>query len=519
MGRALAGILEQVPDTERAPLDEAGLLDPENTGLPAETEVRRLVEAAGADADAAIAAARGDGDLFEGDELEAGEEQVIGGRLVEAVGAGATTGTKRYKVAVIRPGRAAGVGRRYYPARMLEAQAANFGGQPMFWNHEDLDVILKRGHGSRDPRDLCGWLQEGTWWDPDYSEPDDAKHGRRKGAVMGHTDVNTAAAELLDTFPQALAVSINMDSTKVKVGRSDEGQLAPLVEGVVKGSGSLDLITGKAGAGGKVLERLRESAELRYRPAHEDLADLDDERLLEAVAARPQLVERIVADPPKPPDPEEPVSGHADTPDTGRLVEAVLADDTARTRLVEAIFQTPEAQRIVEARVTEQLAEREDEIRAEATAESQRILDLRDLRDDAHRLIESHELLGRFPSFVEDLKSRYVLRDGRHPSPALDVHDELGEDGTVRKPARERLVEAVNADIEREVAKLREARPTVTGRTGGAVPDRLVEAREGETEEQRREREAREREAAKPKDRIAEGIGLDSEKVREYQGV
>lgn len=514
MGRALAALLErevQNPGDELRPL-----LDVATTALPEEMAVRRLLESAGLDAgnaEAAVAAARSDGDVFDGDELGTGQEVQFahGGRIVEAVGQGDKPGTTRYKVAVIRPGRAQGYGRRYYSKRMLEANAANFGGQPVFWNHEDIDTILKRGHGSRDPRDLCGWLQEGTWWDPEYTETDDKANGRLKGAVMGHTDVNSGADELLSTFPQALALSANMDSTKIRVGKTDEGALAPIVEGVVKHSGSIDLITGKAGAGGKVLERLRESASLPYHPGNEDLADVPSDRLLEAARSRPELAEHF-----READPNTPPEGSMSAIDPGKLVEA-LGDEAVQGRILEALAGSPALDRIIEAKV----AEREDEIRADARADSDRALDLRDLRDEAKRLIEA-KAVGQVgglltPAFVDDLVGRYALRDG-HPTPALDVYPELDAAGAVVKSARDRLVESVEADIAREEAKIREAAPTrVRGLRGGDDPERIVEAPENESEADKTARLAREAEAAKIRDPLADELGIDPERVHRYQ--
>lgn len=513
MGAALAAILER--DAANHGDDLRPLLDANTTTLPEEQEVRRLLESAGfdtANADTTIAAARSDGDVFEGDELGTAQEVQLahGGRILEAVGAGDQPGTTRYKVAVIRPGRAQGYGRRYYGTRMLEANAANFGGQPIFWNHEDLDVILKRGHGSRDPRDLCGWLQEATFWDPSYTEPDDKAQGRLKGAVMGYADVDAHADSLLSTFPQALALSANMDSTKIRIGKTAAGELAPLVEGVVKQSGSIDLITGKAGAGGKVLERLRESASLPYHPGHGDLADVPSDRLLEAARARPELAEHFrEAHTPTPPE------GSVSAIDPGKLVEA-LGDEAVQTRILESLAGSPALDRIVEAKV----AEREDEIRADAQAESQRSLDLRDLRDEAKRLIEAagQDRGGLLlPTYMADLQERYALRDG-HPTPALDVWPELGDGGAVVKSAHDRLVESVQADIAREEAKIREANPTRVRGLGGAAPEgeeRIVEA--NETAEQRSAREAREAEARKTADPLANELGLDSERVHAYQ--
>lgn len=514
MGRALAAFLADAPEDNREPLGD--LLNAETTELPAETEIRPLIEAAGLDADAAIAAARTDGDRFDGDEQDGGEETSYnGGRVLEAVGAGARPGTVRRKVVVIRPGQARGPGKRFYTPKMLEANALNFGGQPVFYNHEDLDVILKRGHGSRDPRDLAGWLQEGTWWDPTYSEPDDKKHKRLPGAVMGHTDFRKEAADLANDLPEALAMSVNMDSTRIRVGRTPVGTTAPLVEGVIKGSGSLDLITGAAGAGGKLVgERLRESSDLGYGSAHGDLDQLDDDRIVEALRERPDLAERlgVVLPDDAPIDPPEgdPVSGAAETT---KLIEAVASDEATATRLVEALAGTDAFSRVVEAHV----AEAREEGREEGMAETNRLLDLRDLRDEAHRLIEARSVAKGgilTPAFVDDLRERYVLRDGRTPSPALDVHDVLGEGGVVQTTARERLVEAVEADILREEAKLREAAPTRLRSLSPPAPD--ADPSDGDTpptDENGRVVEAAE------KDPLAEKLGLDTSKVREHQGV
>lgn len=475
-----------------------GLLDQSLTTLPPEDTVRRIVEAVGADADALVTAARGDGDVFEGDEIDHAGDVIRsdGAKLVEAVGPGEEEGTTRYKVVVIRPGQAAGHGSRYYAPKMLEANAGNFGGQPIFFNHEDLPTILKRGHGSRDPRDLAGWLQESTSWDPSYKEADDKKNGRETGAVIGFADFLEPAAELVGKLPKAVALSVCMDPTKIKVGRTPSGKIAPLVEGVVKGSGSLDLITGKAGAGGKVLERLRESAMSRYAAAHADLASVTDERLVEAARSRPDVLAALRDDP-------QPEGDPVKDEDVKKLVESALAEEGTTTVLVEAVAQSPAFGRVVEAAVA---AER-DSIRDEATAESNRLLDLRDMRDEAHRLIEAagRERGGILsPAFTEDLKSRYTLRDGRWPTPALDVHPELNDaDGTVKRSALDVLVEAVTADVEREENKLREAAPARVGRTGAPAPE--LDEHGAPVEPPKRT------------DRLAESLGLDADDVHKVR--
>ena len=504
MGRALAELLQQVPEAKRP----AGpLLDHDTTELPPEADVRALLESAELDVDAAISAARADGDVFEGDELPAETLQTTAPKLLEAVGAGAQKGTRRYPAVVIRPGRAKGTGRRYYSPKMLEANAANFGGVTCYFNHEDLAKLMQRGHGSRDPRDVCGWLQEGTWWDPRYTEPDDAAKGRLPGAVMGHVDLLVEAADRVDALPQAFSLSICMDPTRVAVGRTDSGELAPCVEGIVPKSGSLDLITGEAGAGGKLLERLRESAETRYGSAN---ADLTDERLIEAARARPDVLAVLREPAPQPDPPEE-----DDVTDIGKLVEAVQADPNAATKLVEALAETPAFSTLIEARVEAEVSDRVEDARDEARAEGLRDLALRDMRDEAHRLIEAaaHTAGGILtPAYVDDLKERFTLREGQ-PSAALDLYDQLGEQGEVVKPAIERLRESVTLDIQREERKLRESSPTFIRDL--AAP--LVESAGGTGGDGSGGGSGDP--PAPPADPMADRLGLDTSKVREYQGV
>lgn len=503
MGRALAALLEQVPESEqRARTALAPLLDGDTTEHPPEADVRVLLESAvpvapDLDVDAALAAARADGDLFEGDELAVEPLQAATPRLVEAVGAGTTTGTRRYKAVVIRPGRAKGTGRRYYSPKMLESNATNLGGVTCYFNHEDLPTILQRGHGSRDPRDVCGWLNDGTWWDPQFTEPDDAREGREPGAVMGHVDLLVEAADRVDALPQAFFLSICMDPTRVRVGRTAKGELAPCVEGIVPKSGSLDLITGESGAGGKLLERLREAAMTRYGSAHADLAAIEDERLIEAARLRPAVLDALRQDPP-PPSTEDDVTKI----DAATLVEAV-ADESVATSLVEALAETPAMKRLVEAAV----AEREDDIRADARAESDRRELLRDMRDESHRLIEAAARTNGgilTPAYVDDLRERYVLRNGT-PSAALDLYDALDESGAVTKPALERLREAVQTDIAREEAKLRESAPTRI-RQVAAPADGGNDGGEGGNGD-----------PPKPTDPMASRLGMDPAKVAEQR--
>lgn len=523
MGAALAGILSAAIDgrtrddldrdgvlmeaaatatVERDAFD--GLLDESARDLPDEPTVRRLLEAAGVDdVGEALNTARRDGDRFEGDEVPWTDVQEHRGlRILEAIGTDSATGNAKYRVVIARPCEGKGPGSRIYEASMLQRDASNFAPQPVFFNHEDLGTMLKRGHGSRDPRDLAGRITESAW-DPKYTEPDDKKNGFGKGAVVGTMEVLQEAATIIDALPGTISVSMNMDPTKLRLRKRSDGKLGTLVEGIRAQSGSVDLITGEPGAGGRVLERLREAAEARYASEHADLAALDADRLVEAVRARPDVLAKLQ------PDPEAPVKIETD-----QLIEA-MADEGTQAKLVEALAKTPAFESLVEA----QVAEREDRIRDEATAESQRVLDLRDMRDEAHRLVEAHELLGAFPSFVDDVKSRYSLTDGRYPSPALDLYDQLDDSGAVVKSKMDRLRESVEADIEREVRKLREAAPTRIQGLGPIVEAAEVEGNPaGGGDGGEGGGNGNGGGPAQRQDPLANRLGLDPSKVHAYRG-
>lgn len=527
MGARLAGLLgdafaadEEARNRAAAAGGGMAVIDqlaaPEADEAPETDVFRRLVEAAGIDTDRALRAAQDDGMLFEGAEWTPDEpvrEIMDGVRLIEAADqTGATPGTRRYDVIVIRPGEGKGEGLRIYTQKMLRENAANFGGQPIFFNHEDLAKLIQRGHGSRDPRDLAGWLQEATRWDPNYTESEDDKNGWEKGAVRGTADFLVEAADFIDRLPSALALSINMAPTKLKAKRRrGDGKLGTLVEGVVKGSGSVDLITGEAGAGGKVLERLREAATARYAGAHDVLANaLDNEdarqRLVEALA---QPVAAAIGAPPPTEDPVTDIDVSKLTPEErAKLVHDVLNTDEARDVLVEALAGSDQIDRLVEAKVEEA----REQGRQEADDANNRVLDLRDFRDEAVRLIESssRERGGILvPSAVEDLKGRFMLRDGRNPTPALDVQAGKladGSDGT----ALEVLVEAVTAAIKMEETKLREAAPTRVRGLGPGEPDPL-EAGGGDDP-------AGGGGDRKPHDPMADSLGLDPAKVAANRG-
>lgn len=474
--------------------------------LPASPdELSRLVETAGGDGAAAIAAAREDGHVFDGDELSSEGVEVFEttGRLLEA--RTTPTGERRHVFVAIRPCEGGGPGARIYTAdalrRSVESKA--FTGQPMFFNHEDLGTIIKRGHGSRDPRDLAGWIT-GESWDGAYTEPDDAKNGYGPGAVLIEAKLRTVAEQLVAELPEAVKASINMAPTRLTAKRRKDGKLGSLVEALKPQSGAVDLVT-LAGAGGHYLERLREAPALGYAPddAEPHASELSDDAVAAIVEARPELAARL-REAPAPPDhnPEEPVSEIT----TDQLVEALQSPDGAAA-----------LDRLVEARVDAAIAEREDAIRdeaqAEARADAQRQFDLRDMRDQAHRAIEAAPVLSQLHK--DELFGRYNLRPDGTPTAQLDVYDRVDASGTVQAPALDVLMESVAADIKLEQDKLRAAFPTrvrevpsmpAEDGTGAAGADagggRTVEAGQGGS-------------SAADDDPLAAALGLDPAAVRQ----
>jgi hypothetical protein len=113
--------------------------------------------------------------------------------------------------------------------------------------------------------------------------------------------------------------------------------------------------------------------------------------------------------------------------------------------------------------VEEAITGERDLIRAEARADADRQIALRDMRDEAHSLIDAASKRGSRLAWPETLvteaKSKFALTESG-PTPGLDVIDEIGEDGEVVKSAREVLREAVQGEIKRQTDILAEIRPT-----------------------------------------------------------
>ena len=123
--------------------------------------------------------------------------------------------------------------------------------------------------------------------------------------------------------------------------------------------------------------------------------------------------------------------------------------------IVEAL-SNPEAQAMILSLVESRLNEERDTIRAEVTAEADRAVELRDLRDEAHKLIAES---GMPASWQESLRAKFDLVEGV-PTGGLDVADIVDDEGNVIAGAVTVLHEAVATEIASDRKKLAEASPT-----------------------------------------------------------
>ena len=345
---------------------------------------------------------------------------------------------------VIRPGRGLGRGGHYYPAKMLQENASVFTGWPVYIDHESPKAKQARGHLPRSLRDIGGLLEE-AWWDD--SVPAEGRFGQ--GAVVARLRPIGDLEQIIAKLPQAARFSIKAQATDVEEGVPD-GEHAWIVEGIRDDvPGSVDAVT-LDGAGGKVAELIEglhleesavedELAQARSRAAkNKDAARRHDERpeAGEGGDSVKELEEALA-------DPESPVAK--------RVMELV---ESRATELVESAVETAVS-----------------EARQEERDKAARSRELRDMRDEAHKLIEAAELPDRTTA---RLKSRWGL-DGEEPTDALDLVDQIDSEGNVTKSAMTQLTEAVSQEVEDEKLALQEALaeadPTRVEGQGAARPD------------------------------------------------
>lgn len=369
---------------------------------------------------------------------------------------------------IIRPGVGKGIGHHLYEADMLRRNADKFSGWKMYVDHESPAARKAAGGLPRSTRDLGGRIVEAEW---DPTVPADPEKGFGQGAVVAKAKPVPWIKELIENDPEILEASIAASATGVRpVVRG--GQRVWLVEGI-DDSGSVDWVT-EAGAGGRVAALLEAVASEEDQQEMALLESLNDDELLKYVQDnRPELK---LAEAGESDETTEGGAAVSDTPDTPvtpeKLAEALSENPSV---LVEALSKSAETQLFVSTLVESKLEEERETIRSEARADADRVFELHALRDEATELIRESKLP---ESWQRDLEDRFAIKD-RKPTSALDVVDDVDDEGKVTKSASEKLREAVQAEITRERERLAEVSPTRVRRQGPKA-EGSEELKEGE---------------------------------------
>jgi ribosomal protein L37AE/L43A len=383
---------------------------------------------------------------------------------------------------IMRPCIGKGKGHHLYEADMLEANAGNFTGWKMYVDHESEQARKAAGGLPRKTRDLGGRIVESYW---DGTVPADPVRGFGQGAIIGRAKPVRYIRELIEDDPEILEASIAASATGVRPVVKN-GQRVWLVEGI-EDRGSVDWVT-EAGAGGRVAALIEASYD---DDADEALLEsMSDEDFLAAAEGRGlRLAEADSKAKPK----KCPNCGHkvefgrhkncekcgasmkklaeADSTSEGddmaeitpeQLEEALAAKPET---LVTALAQSSEVQVFITSLVEAAVEEGREEIVAEVEAKADRRVALTEMAAAAEKQISEATQLPE--SWRAELVSKFSLVEGA-PAPALDVVDDVDENGEVTKTAAEKLREAVEAEIKRERDRLAEASPTRVRGQGGS---------------------------------------------------
>lgn len=457
-------------------------------------------------------------------------------RLMEADAGAADTLKPLY---VIRPGIGRGKGRHLYEADMLKRDAGVFKGWRMYVDHLSESARKALNGLPRSIRDLGGRLVE-SWWDPDV--PEDSAKGFGKGAVVGISRPVPYVKELIEHDPDLIEASIAARATGVSPRRVGSEQVW-VVEGF-EPKGSVDWVT-EGGAGGKVvslIEALYEGddrdAQLFDSMSDEDVAqylrtsrpelaaellegngngDGSQDEVLEAKVTElmgkglsremaMRAAKRSLGEAGKPNE------GDDDVPVTIDDLREAFATDDGKALLEELVGPLVEerAGELLKERLPEAIEEALDEEREllmlESRADVERANQLRDMRDEAHRMIAESRLPERFQ---QEAKEKFVLSEGV-PTPALDILDELDDQGNVVKAAEELLAEAVTAEIERQRELLAAANPT-------RVRTPVARKKSGDGDDDGEEKTPKSTGSAKT-DALLEEAGIDRESFETIYG-
>lgn len=378
---------------------------------------------------------------------------------------------------VIRPGVGRGRGRHLYEADMLRENAGKFIGWPMYIDHLSPEAKKAMGGLPRSLKDTGGVIQE-AWWDPNVPADDDKDWGQ--GAVVAKVKPLGFAKTLIEEAPEIVGASIAATATGVRpVDRN--GERVWLVEGI-SDKGSVDWVT-EAGAGGRVVSLVEAAYHSEEEQQMHTLETLTDDQIREHLAEHRQaLLEELGAE-----AREQGHEGGGSNPPGGDMPKEITAealqealqelgiieqlseainvvveqrvgqalDEGLGERLEEALRDklTSEVKPLIEQVVEEERAAIHEEAHSRAT----RAVSLRDMRDEAHKLVQE----SRLPeSWKAEARAKFDLTENG-PTRDLDVVDEVDDQtGEVTKTARQVLNEAVEAEIGRQHDLLAAVRPT-----------------------------------------------------------
>jgi hypothetical protein len=319
---------------------------------------------------------------------------------------------------VIRPTIGQGLGRHKYTPEMLRENADVFTGWKMYIDHQSPEARKAAGGLPRSIRDLGGRILE-SWWDD--SVPAEGRFGQ--GAVIAKVKPVGQVKRLIEEDPELLEASIRAKATEVHA-IEEGGEQVWVVEGIRQNPpGSVDWVS-EGGAGGRVADLIEGLvAEEVDESANEHAEGGDIVKELEEALR----------------DPESGAS---------QAVRELVAERTAAAIKVQAERHKRELEE-ARAAAVEEGAQKAIEEAQELAKAAERKIELRDLRDEAHKLISESAL----PSKAEaKLKSEYSL-EGDAPTAKLDVFD------TENKSAADILKESVDTDIREARELLAEVMP------------------------------------------------------------
>lgn len=329
---------------------------------------------------------------------------------------------------LIRPCNGRGPGTRIYEAEVLARDAGKFKGWAMFDNHDSPVARKARMGFPRPVSELAGAIRE-SWWDGDFSTPNDDELGFGRGAVIGRCALTDPMEAIVRKIPEAVKGSLNAQATNMRMG-SRNGARGWIVEGFADDpeNSSFDLVT-KAGAGGRVASILE--------ACHDSGSATDGLSILEAVA-----------------DDELAAWLRENRPN--------VLEGGSDVNLQEAL-QSDEVKGYLNGMISEAVEEAREEIRDEVREELAQSHRLRGLRDEAKRIIEACKLpAAAKANLLEDYKLDEDDDDKVTPGRSLAlIEAEVDGDGNVTKSAKLVLKDAIEDDIKRVRNVISEAAPTV----------------------------------------------------------